>query len=730
MAPPQLASTTISPSDTNIVLSSLTLNLGENAYLRDSIDGFNTVNLPITTESVLNVGTAINVHNKSDGTSNLTIGTLGDVNTSGYITASGDITTGSTLYGNQLHIGGDNCIISDAGLVTMQSDLKIQNVGSDTFKVTASTGDISTQGALSVVSTTNLAGTVTVGNTSSTNYNIQLSNTGAVTAKGDLNIGSDLQSTNFVVSAASGAITAQSDLTIQNATATTFKVTGLTGATTAQGDLKIQSSGTDKFTVTALTGAITAKGDLHIGSDTESNNFIATASGTITAQNDLKIQNAGVDKFAVTALTGAITTHDSLTMKNSDEITTFSLTGSSGNVSMGTTDANGTISTTYKSYVHPDSYSNTALTDDTVTKTSATSSLLTTQEYVDDAIWQQTKRLNLIVGSNDTSLATFSNMFNMAKTLAGQDAIQTLSGLLDTTGEIKTSVSTVMNRAYNPISVNCCSAVWRDECPPMPIPRTISGVYGTNGMDGWYFQNLQLTDSANQTSASKINWYLPANGSAMKVKHLLNMFLNMYAVSNNSLPFISILTAPKGDSSDLLSGYYNANINFYFGALNPSLTCNKNYTLYTGQETPANTYNSTLLRCFSSSTKNFSNKTQNNNLGTITQVSSSTTFLNSFDTTIVSPEDNIVAFIIQTASTATKGDVNLVINNFNVESHDTTDDNSRDIINGTTKFMFSNSSVSSNYHYNLFHQTHMDFTPITGTKSELYYKSYNKNVRG
>jgi hypothetical protein len=285
-----------------------------------------------------------------------------------------------------------------------------------------------------------------------------------------------------------------------------------------------------------------------------------------------------------------------------------------------------------------------------------------------------------------------------------------------------------MNRAYNPINVNCSSSIWQDECPPMPIPKKVSGRYSDGGynygMDGWYFQNLLLND----TTASKINWYLPANGSSMTVKHILNMFLNMYAVSDNSLPFISVWTTPKGNSSDLYQNVCNANINFYFTATNPSTTSNKNYTLYTGKDTPANTYNSTLLRCSSTSTRNYNNRSQNNNLGTITQVSNSTTFLNSFDTNIVSEDDNIACFIIQTASTAASGDVNLVINNFNVESHDTTSDTSRDITNGTAKFMFSNSAVASNYQYNSLFHTHIDFTDITNTKSEHYLNAYNKSI--
>jgi hypothetical protein len=710
--PPDLS--TIIPSSIGISTGP-NLYLGPNSTIKNSTDGFSTTSLPITTNSVLNVGTSINVNKQSDGTSKLVINSSGNLNTAGIISATGDITSASTLYGNQLNIGSSNCTISDTGLVTMQDNLV---VGTN-FNVQKTSGNVTTSGILSVGSTTNSAGTLTVGNASAENYTIQLLNTGKVTAKGDLKIGSDTNSENFVVSSSSGDVTAKGTLNVGNSN---FIATSA-GAVTAQSDLKIQSSGTDKFTVASSSGDIATQGSLNIGNS----NIVATSAGAITAKNDLTIQNSsGTNKFEVTASSGAIVAHNSLTMKSSTEVTTFTLTGSSGNVSMGTSATNGSISTTYDSYVHPDSYSNTSITDNSVIKTSATSNLLTTQSYVDDAIWQQTKRLNLIVGSNDTSLATFSNMFNMAQTLAGNDAVQTLSGLLDTTGEIKTSISTVMNRAYNPVSVNCSSAIWQDECPPMPIPQTISASYpnGNYGMDGWYFKNLLLNNSA----ASKINWYLPANGSTMKVKHLLNLFLNVYAASDKSLPFISLWTAPKGNSTDLFTGICNANVNFYFTASNSSLTSKKNYTLYTGKNLPANTYNSTLLRCSSTSTRNYTNRSQNNNLGTIQQVSDSTTFLNSFDTSIVSENDTVACFIIQTASTAVAGDVDLVVNNFNIESHDTTSDASRDTTNGTTKFMFSNSSVASNYQYNYLFKTNMDFTSITGTKTEEYFNAYNTSI--
>ena len=51
-----------------------------------------------------------------------------------------------------------------------------------------------------------------------------------------------------------------------------------------------------------------------------------------------------------------------------------------------------------------------------------------------------------------------------------------------------------------------------------------------------------------------------------------------------------------------------------------------------------------------------------------------------------------------------------------------------ELLNVTSKFMFSNSAVCIDYHYMLFHKTHMDFTPIIGTKSDAFRLSYNTDV--
>ena len=68
MAPLPLNITTILASSNNIV-SGPTLYLGSNSYIKQTTEGFSTSSLPISTNSILNVGTSINVNNQSDGTS-------------------------------------------------------------------------------------------------------------------------------------------------------------------------------------------------------------------------------------------------------------------------------------------------------------------------------------------------------------------------------------------------------------------------------------------------------------------------------------------------------------------------------------------------------------------------------------------------------------------------------------------------------------------------------------
>jgi hypothetical protein len=717
MAPPQLNLGMLAPVNTGISPAPH-LYLGPNISVKNSTEGLNTAFLPIKTASTLTVGKGLNV-NVNGNSAALSISDTGALNTNSTLTAYGDITTSSTTWTKQLRVHDDKATISDTGKLTIQDDLVIGS----TFAVTKSTGNLDTSGsinadgALTIGSTTNSTGTVTIGNSDPSQYKIQLMNTGEITAHGDLQIG-EAGGDKLYVNASTGNMYTRGSLQVFGnlfrVGAEKLMVDGANGDVTAQGTMKVRSGGVDRFSVNGETGDLYAKGSVKVGADM----FIVNSeNGNVSHQGDLNI-NYG--KFTVASNDGSVVAHTKFTMKDGAENTTFTLDGA--DITMGNTGGNGKIVTSFNDYVKPDSYTNVLATDNSVSTTSATSNIVTTQAYVDKAIWEQTKRINRIVGDNDITSATFSNLFNMAQTLAGNDAVQTLSGLLDTTGEIKTSLTTVMNRAYNPVAVNCAPAVWADECPPMPIPNSVSGT--TYGLDGWYFRNSKIDNGV----SSKINWYVPANGANMQIDHLLNLFLNVYAVSDNSLPFITVLTQPKGNSSDLYPTFCNASLNFYFSASSPSTTSKKSYTLYTGSNEPANCYNTNKLRCFTTSARNGTNRTQNNNVGSITTVTSTTSFLNSFDNNIVSPTDKILCFVIQTASTAAEHDVNMIVNSLNVESRDTTSDDTRDKVNGTTKFMFSNGSVATNYQFNFFNRTHMDFTPIDGTKSEQYLRSYNALV--
>jgi hypothetical protein len=711
MAPPQLNNAAIMPGSAGIT-DDMHLYLGKNVAVKNSSEGFITNNLPITTASVLTAGSGLNI-NKNGGSSALTIQSSGDLNTVGAITATGDITTASTAWANKLNIANGKATISDTGLTTIQDDFL---VGSTVY-VTKSTGKIHTDGpietdsTLSVGSTINSVGTVTIGGADADSYNIQLMNTGDITAKGNFYIGSNADSDKFQVLSDSGNMTTKGTAQVDgNLTVGDDKlvVAAASGNVSAQGTFTIASGGENRFRVDGSSGEVYAKGTLTVGANSVFN--VSASDGTVDQKGDLNIWNGSNKIVEISAADGSIIGHKTLSIRDSSNNDFFTVSANAGSVQVGNRASNGKVHSSFSQYVKPASYTDKLTVDDTVSTTSTTSDILTTQAYVDKAIWEQTKRINLIVGSNDTNLATFTNMFNMAQTLAGNDAVQTLNGLLDTTGEIKTSISTVMNRAYNPVAVNCSRNVWIDECAPLPIPKSVANY----GLDGWYFRNLALATQG----ASKINWFIPANGTGMKIQHLTNLFLNIHAVSDKSLPFLTVWTAAKGNASDLFP-FANASINFYFSANSASASANKPYTLYTGNSEPANCYNTNKLRCFSSSTKNATNATANGNIGTVTNVTSTTLFASSFDTSIVSPTDNIIGFLISTASTAAASDVNMIVNSLCVESRDTTSDDTRDKINGTTKFMFSNAAVATNFFYNRFYETNFDFSTINTKNKEM-----------
>jgi hypothetical protein len=360
----------------------------------------------------------------------------------------------------------------------------------------------------------------------------------------------------------------------------------------------------------------------------------------------------------------------------------------------------------YSSYTLNASSTNTEFTIHTISTTneveffgSSTNNLLTTQEYVDKQIWNQTKRINTILGKDSNELDNFNKVYDVITKIAGDsDIIKTLSdtndkyvGLVDKTDEIKTSMSDIVSFAHNDVLVRCSRSVWADECQPLPIPETVTCVE-----EGWYFRNF--------AQGQKINFYLPTNGINMTVNDIQQLCLNVYAVSNKSLPFITFYTGPKNNSTDYWNGIVNARVNYLFTAPTTpttptSTTANKSYCLYTSENEPINIYNTTPVKASSISTVNSTNK-QTYSLS------------QSIDPLIVQPTDKIVFFAINTDSGSGADNVNFVINSLNVR-----------LKSGTTRFSFTNSSVSTNYLFNSTFNKHSDFSSMNA-KEIAHLASY------
>ena len=170
----------------------------------------------------------------------------------------------------------------------------------------------------------------------------------------------------------------------------------------------------------------------------------------------------------------------------------------------------------------------------------------------------------------------------------------------------------------------------------------------------------------------------------MKVSDIQNMFMNVFSVSNKSLPYITITTAPGNK------------INYYFIATSSSLSANKHYCLYTNSE-PLNIYNKTKLVSSSIETATASGSTGTN-----------PSLFN---------DELITSIVIQTKDTESGtalavNETNFILNTFNVQ-----------IDSGTTQFTFSNAGSVSNYmFYNLFNGKNSDFTPAVKTQySDMSY---------
>jgi hypothetical protein len=635
MAPPNLESIVPADSLRSSITKFLDMSIGPNIVVHNNnSQGVDLGNLQLQTKSVIS-SSGLNV-NSINGVSSLTISKEGAVNT------VGSIITSSSLNSASLNVGNNNMTVSDTGLIYGANDLTI---GSK-FKVTASTGAVSA-GTLAINGGIRATETVTIGGTIESPA-ISLANNGEVYILGSTVLDNNLSVT--------GASTFANTLAVTGAS--TFADTlAVTGASTFANTLAVTGASTFADTL-AVTGASSFADTLAVAK-------AATLADTLDVAKDLKV---GGNNVVITANTGAVTSvlpYSSYTLNASSSNTEF------------------TIHT-------PDASMNNLFV-------SSTNNLLTTQEYVDKQIWNQTKRLNTILGKDSNELDNFNKVYEVITKIAGDsDIVKTLTDtndkygtLVDKTNEIKTSMSDIVSFAHNDVLVRCSRSVWADSYPPAPIPSTVSYIG-----EGWYFRNFAL--------GQKINFYLPTNGINMTVKDINQLVLNVFAVSNKALPYISVYTAPKGIATDYWS-IAHARINYLFTAPTTptSATANKPYCLYTSDDAPINIYNTTPVKNSSITTVNKANNTYES-------------LMQSIDSTIVSPDDKIVFMSIGSDSGYSANDLEFVLNSFNLC-----------LKSGTTRFLFTNSSVATNYLFNSSFKKHADFTSMNA-KETAYLNSYSE----
>lgn len=695
----------MAPQGRSAIISAITditpqpqVNLGKNFRVaNNSTEGVNIGSLQLQTKSILS-SNGINI-NRNGNYSSLTIDVNGNVQTDGTIYAVDSITTTSSLNSSSINVGGTNFTVADTGDLTTSGFISADgnlSIGSN-FYVTSSNGSVTT-GAVTSTGTISIGGTtnspnIILGNDGNVEVVGHISADGNVFADGTLSsTGNFAVNTNkFTVAAASGNVyTAGTLSTIGNLSVNTNKFT----VTAANGNVNTEGSISASGNMSAV-GNLSATGNLAINTNkftvTAANGNVYTA-GTLSATGNLAINT---DKFTVDALLGAVQFKGDLTI-NTDKFTVSAVDGKT------------TSSISYNSYTPAASSTNTTTTTvsgEIPDTTSATSNYLTTQEYVDKQIWQQTVRINTILGIDSQIIDNFNNVYKLITAIEGSsDTVTALNGinsnynnLVDKQEEVKTSISTVVAQALNVVLVNCTPTVWADECGPMPIPNALTS---KTIEDGWYFSNL--------SAGNKINWYMPTNAN-MTVGDIQNMYLNLFAASDMSLPFITIYTEPKG-TNDYWNNFVHAKINYVFSVDSPSLTANKSYCLYTGAK-PMNVYNKT---CVGSPIVQTANATNKNNGIQGTNGSS-------VDTNIVSLTDKVVYITIQTTAGETVGNVNTVINSLNLC-----------LKTGTTQFTFSNAGVVSNYLFNYLFTKNTDFSAFPaplkqGAFVETYNSTFNSN---
>jgi hypothetical protein len=498
------------------------------------------------------------------------------------------------------------------------------------------------------------------------------------------------------------------------------------GLTTFFGELKIDNKNgllnagnlqfTSNSTISGYALNINKKSD-NTSALTIDNLGRINTNGTITTSSSVNSGSLNTNSINVYTKGTSLTGSPNLTISDTGDLTTngtiyakklsigsasFTTIISDGSASFADNNAkiasDGHFETNFSNYIISQDLRNSHATMGNLTTTSATGKYLTTQNYVDDGLWYIQKQINFITNDDSNVVDSFNNVFSLVKKLTGDGAIQTLDGIIDTTSEIKVSITDVIANSENTIVMNCKSEVWGDACAPLPIPATISNNYL---FDGWFFQNMVYMPDTSTTTTNSINWYIPPNGSNMTIADIQNMYMNIFAISNNALPFISVYTQPKGtngnSSENFINNFAHARINYFFSVETPSSSSKTSYCLYTGAEPPLNNYNATNLQCSSTSTVNGTNK-NDETYGTVKTG-------NTYDSSIVQPTDKIAYFAISTDSDYTINDANFILTTFNVKQK-----------TGITKFLFNNASVATNFLYNMNLRLNVDMTPISSTQ--------------
>jgi hypothetical protein len=677
-------------STSGSLTASGTATLASGKFIVDGASGNLTSSGNLNTSGVVNIGTADSpsIQLSNNGTSyfknSLQIGDASSQKT--ILNADG---TASFASGN-FSVGASGDVVAK-GRATFGINNEIA-VGHATGSSTLTNAKLSVDanGNVAAAGTLNIAGNSTLtGTLSVATNNLTVNANGDLTTKGVLSVSDGKLTAN-----ASGDLTTKGVLSVSDGKLTV----NANGNVDAKGTMAVAGATTLSSTL-AVTGNSTFLGNLSVvGTSSLSNGyFTVDPTGYMTTQNGANLANG---KFIID-VNGNIVSKGSAVFANNQ--IAFNTDGSASFGSKTTSNF------AYSSYVPANSLTDyntdmsTMPAENTPAYTalfaSSTNNVLTTQEYVNKAIFKQTLRLNTFLGpkANET-FETLEKYNEVLAKIDGTTAAGIISGLQGDYSQIYQNVSLLTNSSYNSILMNCVPGIWVDECPPQPIPTPITNYFTE---DGWFFSNLAVNN--------KINWYLPVN-SQMNIGSILNLFINIFAVSTKSLPSITLYTAPKNNTSDLYSGVANAKITYYFAAPSPnSNTALDYYLMYTSNQ-HNNVYNTNKLQTASSITRNASNSVT-------TTISAGTTFGNSYDKTIVNSSDIITNFVIETTGLENVKDVMFILQSFCVTTS-----------NGTTQMLFKNADVVNNYLMNYFFKTNTDFSSYV-QHPESYFNEFTSGIQ-